>query len=316
MFSLDASELDEAPLWVAWFSLYWSPVLLEVSTTVPSPGSVVVLVGLEGGLVGSCPYGLELDLTSSANLGMFSSPFIELCSLLTSTSWESTWVSLLHWSLSALLEEWSCFFCVGLPMNLADGHPTGGVPRKRIPSRRGTGRGGVPGQWAGLSEGARACEPSGSGAVVVTGMSSLCCTAIVSTLFVWQRGTAEKMHQGSSLTESVEFVWEKTSWKVVSVSSVIWASCFSCFLANLIWQSSYFLVNSSTSLANSHSSWTLAQLMPCNCIRAGWNRGPSSIWKPSSVWGWRDNKGTNSSIGLDRQCSSLELFHKVFWKKG
>ena len=127
---------------------------------------------------------------------------------------------------------------------------------------------------------------------------------------------AEEMHQGSSLTKWVELVWEKTSWKVVSASSAIRAHCFSCFLAILIHQSSYFLVNLSTSWANSHSSWTLSWPMPCNCFRARWKPGPSSIWKSSSWWGWGVMREPDSSIGSDRWCSSLQLFHKVSWNMG
>ena len=64
------------------------------------------------------------------------------------------------------------------------------------------------------------------------------------------------------------------------------ANHFPCFLANLICWSSYFLVNPSTSWANSHLSWTLALMMPCNHFRAWWKPGPSSVWEPSSQWGW------------------------------
>ena len=94
------------------------------SSTVASPGSAVALFGLEGGQIGSCPCGSELGLASGANSGISSSPFVELCSLLTLTSWESTWVCLLHWSLRAPLEEWSHFFCMGPPINPVIGYPT------------------------------------------------------------------------------------------------------------------------------------------------------------------------------------------------
>ena len=87
-FTLDASESDEAPLWLALLSLSWSPVLIEVPTTVQLPGWAVALFGLESVLLGSCLCGSVLDLASSANLGVSSSTFVELCSLLTSTSWE------------------------------------------------------------------------------------------------------------------------------------------------------------------------------------------------------------------------------------
>ena len=105
-FSPDMSELDEVPLWLVLLSLTWSQVLLEAFPTVPSSGSTVALVGLEGGLVGSCPCGLELGLTLNATVGVSSSPCVELCSLLALTSWESTYVLLSQWSPSNPLGEW------------------------------------------------------------------------------------------------------------------------------------------------------------------------------------------------------------------
>ena len=92
------------------------------------------------GLVGSCPYFLKLGPASGTTLGVFSSPQAELCSLLTSTSWEPMQVLLLWWLLSELLEEWSCFFGVGPAMNSGNGHPTGGVPTKGISVKRGISR--------------------------------------------------------------------------------------------------------------------------------------------------------------------------------
>ena len=55
--------------------------------------------------------------------------------------------------------------------------------------------------------------------------------------------TAEEKHKGSSLIESFKLTWEKTSWKVSSASSTICAHCFSCLLANLIHQLSYYWAN-------------------------------------------------------------------------
>ena len=178
-FSLDAFELDEVPLWLVLLSLSWSPVLLEASPTVPSSGSVVALIGLEGGLVGSCPCGSELGLTSNANAGMFSSPCVELFT----PSLDLLGVNMGPFVM--MIADWAtgravCFFCVGLAMNPANGHPTRGVPTKGISGKAGTGRGGVSVWWAGLSEGSGACEPSSSGTVMVAGMSSSCCVAVAS----------------------------------------------------------------------------------------------------------------------------------------
>ena len=171
--SLDESESDEA----------WSPVILELPATVPSAGSVVALVGLEWELVGSCPcYCLKVGPASGTNLGMSSLPCAELCSILSSTSWELTLVLLSQWSPSEPLAEQSNFLCVGMARNSTNGHLTGGVPTKGISGEGGTGRGGVPSGWAGLLEGPRASEPSGSDTVVIAGMSISCCVVVASTL--------------------------------------------------------------------------------------------------------------------------------------
>ena len=141
-FSINTSKSDEALLWLVSLSLSWSLVLLEVPTTIPSSGSAVALVWLEEELVGSCPCGLELGPASSTNLDVFSSPFVELHSLPTLTSWELTWVCLLYWSPRVLLEGHSPFFYVGLALNPAKKHPTRGVPTRGISRKGSTERGG------------------------------------------------------------------------------------------------------------------------------------------------------------------------------
>ena len=112
-FCLDASESDEATLWLALLSLSLPLVLLKVPTTVPLSGSAVALVGLEGGLIGSCPCGSEVGLASCTHSGVSSSPCVELCSLLTLTSWEPTRICLLCQSPSVPLEEWFHFSAWG-----------------------------------------------------------------------------------------------------------------------------------------------------------------------------------------------------------
>ena len=123
-FSLGDSESNEA----------WPLVLFELPATVPSLGSMVALVGLEGGLAGSCPHCSKLGPASSTNSGMSLSPQAELCSLLTSTTWELMQVLLLQWSSSELLEELSCFFRVELTMNPGNGNPSKGVFTKGYPA--------------------------------------------------------------------------------------------------------------------------------------------------------------------------------------
>ena len=61
-FSLDDSESKEV----------WSTVLFELLATVPSSSLMVALVGLEGGLTGSCPHGSKLVPVVGINLGMSS----------------------------------------------------------------------------------------------------------------------------------------------------------------------------------------------------------------------------------------------------
>ena len=74
---------------------------------------------------GSCSYCSKLGPASGTNSGMFSLPWAELCSLLTSTSRELTWVLLSWWSPREPLEEWCHFFSVGPAMNLEMGIPLG-----------------------------------------------------------------------------------------------------------------------------------------------------------------------------------------------
>ena len=116
--------------------------------------------------------------------------------------------------------------------------------------------------------------------------------------------------QGNSLIKSGKLSWEKTSWKVASASLAICACLILCFLANVIHQSSYLWANPCISWANSHSSWNLAWLS-CKFLRAWWKPNPSSIWVPSSWWGWRADKVTDSTIWSERQCSSSYLCHKA-----
>ena len=163
-FSLDNSEAEEA----------WSPLLFRLPATIPSSRSTVALVGLEGGLTGSCLHCLELVPVPSINLGMSSPPCVEQCSLLVSTYWELTWILLWWWS-SKPLGQQSHFFHVEMARNSADGCPTGGVPNKGISSKGGTGRGGVLGRLTGLLEGPGAGKPSCYNAA---GTSSSCCTAV------------------------------------------------------------------------------------------------------------------------------------------
>ena len=130
----------------------WSLVRFALLAAVPSSRLVVSLVGLEGGLTGSFPCCLKMVPVPSINSWVPSPPNAELCSFWASTSWELTQVLLLWWLLSELLEEQPCFFCVEMARNMANRHPTRGVPTKGRSSRRGARGGGVPVRWAGLLE--------------------------------------------------------------------------------------------------------------------------------------------------------------------
>ena len=141
--SIDKSESDEA----------WSLVFLDLPATAALSGSAVAVIGLEEGLVGSCPCcQIKPGPTYSTNLGMFLLHCAELCSLLASISWELTWVILLQWSASEPLEEWSHFFFMGMARNSANMCLTWGVPAKGISTKGNTGNGGVLGGWDGLLE--------------------------------------------------------------------------------------------------------------------------------------------------------------------
>ena len=149
------------------------------------------------------------------------------------------------------------------------------------------GRGGVSVWCTGLLVEARSCEHSDSGVVVATGASTLHCMVAASASLMSHVGrvpglAAVEMHQGSSLTESIELVSEKTSQKVVSTSSAILAHQSSCLVAILIHQFPYFLANPSHSWTSSQLCWALVWVMHCSYIRARLRLGPTSVCKLSS----------------------------------
>ena len=119
---------------------------------------------------------------------------------------------------------------------------------------------------------------------------------------------AVEIHQGSSLTESIELVSEKTSQKVASTSSAILAHWSSCLVVILVCQSLYFLANPSHPWANSHLSWALAQVMLCSHIRAGLGLGPSLVCELSSWWREKGDGGIDSSMDLTGSAPSPQSF--------
>ena len=78
MFPFDEPESEDAQ----------SSVLFELPVATSSSGSARCLVGLKEGLEDSCLCHLEPVLVSGVKSGIWSLPCVELCSLLTSTSWE------------------------------------------------------------------------------------------------------------------------------------------------------------------------------------------------------------------------------------
>ena len=152
MFPLDKPESENV----------WSSVLFELPVTASSSGSVGSLVGLEEGLEDSCLCHMEPVLVSDVKLGLWSLPCVKLCSLPISTSGEVMQVLSVWRQLGESLGEWSCFPFEGIARS-ANGHPSKGVPARRMSGKEDTGRGEVPGgevvspDWPGTG------EPWGSG---------------------------------------------------------------------------------------------------------------------------------------------------------
>ena len=117
---------------------------------------------------------------------------------------------------------------------------------------------------------------------------------------------------------------------MASTSSAILAHWSSCFLAILVYWSSYFLANPSHLWAGSASSWALARVMLCICVRAGLRLGPSSVCELSSGMR-REGRGRNQqqhkiwqavilcifptmlSRGMDRLLAPCHPSHMAGW---
>ena len=153
----------------------WSPGLYELPATASSSGSARALMGLKEGLEDSCLCHPDPVLVSGIKSGVYSSPCVELCLLLTSTSGESIQVLFSWQSLKEPLGEQSYLCCEGLSRDSKNGHPMEGVPSKGRSSRRGMAGGGVLGEWVGLHESPGAVSCSGSVTSAVAEAALLCC---------------------------------------------------------------------------------------------------------------------------------------------
>ena len=141
-----------------------SSVLFELPVTTSSSALAGHLVRLEEGLGDSCLCCLEPVLVSGVKLGVWSSPCVELCSLLTSTSEEVMQVLLMWRQLGESLGEWSCFPFGGMARP-AKGHPNKGVPAKGMSGKEDTGGGVVASRGVRTPHGPGTSKPWGSGAV-------------------------------------------------------------------------------------------------------------------------------------------------------
>ena len=75
-------------------------------------------------------------------------------------------------------------FCMGLTMKPVKGAQLGEDQQRRYPAGEALGEMESQHDELGMSEGARSCEPSGSGAVVVVVTSSLCSAEMASASFM------------------------------------------------------------------------------------------------------------------------------------
>ena len=75
----------------------------------------------------------------------------------------------------------------------------------------------------------------GLSTLVVIGMSSSDhCSAAQHFIHIVNGELQRRCTRASPWLSQLSLIWEKTSWKVESASSAIWAHCFSCFLVNLV----------------------------------------------------------------------------------
>ena len=285
---------------------------LEASSTVPSSGSVVALVGLEGGLVGSCTCGSELGLTSYANACVSSSPCVELCSLLDSTSWESTWVLLSWWLPSQLLGDGPTFSVWGQQWTQQMGALLGECQQRGYPVKEVLEE--VESQFNELDclWGLKPVSP-----LAQVQWWSLECPLPVAWWWpahcscseeeLWRRSTRATawMSQWSSPENRPHERSHPHLWPfVLTVSHASWPT----------WSADYCIFKPTP--VSPELIHIPAGLWPGCYFASIWGLGESLIL-PSSGCSFLDgeaDKGTDSEIRLERQCSSSKLCHNTFWK--
>ena len=193
-------------------------------------------------------------------------------------------------------------------------------------------------QCAGLFMDGGAWDLSDSGVV----MSTLKSTTVVSASLTEFIGpapglTVVERKQGESLTKLAWLIWVNNSLKVVSTCLVIlaywstypWSSCFTGPpVPWSLWPAGppflgYFsslvlmcLENPSHLRSSFHSSWALAWVATCNCLRAALKPITSFVWEPMSIWGWEQTEGTDSGTRVNNQGPSSELTQRASLRNG
>ena len=148
-FSLDKSGSDEA----------WSPVLLQLPTTVPLSGSTVALDGL-GGEAGRFLHSLFKARPSLQY--QFGNVFVTLCRAVFTPNLNFLGAGISP--LVTIITKWTAgrvvpLFLSGTGYELRKWAPHGGVPTQGISGKRGTRGGGLPVGQAGLLEGLEPVNP-------------------------------------------------------------------------------------------------------------------------------------------------------------
>ena len=143
-----------------------SSVLLQVPVTDTSSGSTKCLVRLEEGLEDSCLCCLEPVPVSGVKSGIWSSPCVELCSVLISTSGEVMQLLLMWRWLGESLGEWS-YFPFGGMARPGKWHPNKEVPGLGMSDKEDTGGGDITGGRVRTPDGSGTSGPWGSGSGAV-----------------------------------------------------------------------------------------------------------------------------------------------------